>query len=52
MLMAGATVAGVGSAVYYRGVEALTHIGQELANYMTQQGVDSVVALQRLAHKD
>ncbi|MEM7032042.1 MAG: dihydroorotate dehydrogenase [Chloroflexota bacterium] len=34
MLSAGATVVGVGSAVYYRGVSALAGIGQELVAFM------------------
>lgn len=45
MLLAGATLVGVGSAVYYRGVTALEQIGQELAAFMEEQGLPSVEAL-------
>ena len=45
MLMAGATVVGVGSAVWYRGVDAFQQINAELAAFMAQQGVVSVATL-------
>lgn len=45
MLLAGATVVGVGSAVYYRGVTALEQIGQELAAFMEEQRISSVETL-------
>ena len=38
MLMAGATLVGVGSAIWYRGVSALAQINDELAAFMQQQG--------------
>ena len=38
MLMAGATAVGVGSAVWYRGVEVLQDINLELTAFMEQQG--------------
>lgn len=47
MLMAGATVVGVGSAVYYRGVSALGQIGQELAEFMACYDLPSIEALRR-----
>ncbi|MCB0164355.1 MAG: DUF561 domain-containing protein, partial [Anaerolineae bacterium] len=42
MLMAGATVVGVGSAVYYRGVAAMQEIGQELVEFMESYGYSSI----------
>lgn len=45
MLLAGATLVGVGSAVYYRGVTALEQIGQELVEFMKEQRLPSVEAL-------
>lgn len=51
MLMAGATVVGIGSAVWYRGVEAFGQINAELAAFMAQQGHPSVAALRRLSHR-
>ena len=50
MLMVGASLVGVGSAVYYRGVSAMQEIGQELATFMDQQGFDSVEALRGRSH--
>lgn len=45
MLMAGATVVGVGSAVWYRGVAAMQQIGQELVTFMEEHHIASVEAL-------
>jgi dihydroorotate dehydrogenase (NAD+) catalytic subunit len=50
MLMAGASVVGVGSAIYYRGVSALAEIGQELADFMGQHHLPSIAALRRRSH--
>lgn len=47
MLLAGASLVGVGSAVYYRGVAALDQIGQELAGFMDRSGLDTIKALRR-----
>lgn len=47
MLMAGATVVGVGSAVWYRGVDAFGQINAELAAFMAGHGYPSVAALRR-----
>ena len=48
MLMAGATVVGVGSAIYYRGVAALREINQELAAFLEQHGYGNVAELRGL----
>ncbi len=45
MLLAGATVVGVGSAVYYRGMAALAEIGQELVSFMEQHDIPTVASL-------
>ena len=45
MLMAGATVVGVGSAVYYRGVSAMQDIGNELVDFMDTHGYNSIAAM-------
>ncbi|GAB4442603.1 MAG: dihydroorotate dehydrogenase [Anaerolineae bacterium] len=50
MLAAGATVVGVGSAVWYRGVGAMGDIGAELAGFMAAHGFASVAALRNRAH--
>ena len=49
MLMAGATAVGVGSAVWYRGVEALGDIAAELAAFMAQEGYTTLNAMRGLA---
>ena len=49
MLMAGATAIGVGSAVWYRGVEALDQINAELAAFMDKQGYKNLSDLRGLA---
>ncbi len=49
MLMAGATVVGVGSAVWRRGVDAFGQINAELAAFMIQHGYPSVSALRRIS---
>ncbi|MEA3336975.1 MAG: dihydroorotate dehydrogenase [Chloroflexota bacterium] len=49
MLAAGASVAGVGSAVYYRGVDALREINRELAAFMGLHGYGTVAGLRRRA---
>jgi dihydroorotate dehydrogenase (NAD+) catalytic subunit len=50
MIMAGATLAGVGSAVYYRGPDAIQAICQELAEWLDVHGVDQLASLRGLAH--
>ncbi|MBN1991556.1 MAG: dihydroorotate dehydrogenase [Anaerolineae bacterium] len=50
MLAAGASVVGVGSAVYYRGVSAMQQIGEELMAFMDQYHVSSVEMLRGRSH--
>jgi len=52
MLMAGATVVGVGSAVYYRGVSAMTQINQEFVEFMEAYEFTDIEAMQRRSHQD
>ena len=49
MLMAGATAVGVGSAVWYRGVEAMQQINNELAVFMDKHGYQHLSDLRGLA---
>jgi dihydroorotate dehydrogenase (NAD+) catalytic subunit len=51
MLMAGATVVGVGSAVYYRGVSAMAQINQELVEFMEMYGFAGVEEMQGRSHR-
>ena len=52
MLMAGATVVGVGSAIYHRGPDAIRLIRAELQQWMTSQNIASIVDLQDRAHSE
>jgi dihydroorotate dehydrogenase (NAD+) catalytic subunit len=49
--MAGASVVGVGSAVYYRGVAAMREIGEELVALMSQNGWASVEIIRGKSHQ-
>ncbi len=49
MIMAGADAVGVGSAVWYRGVDALGQIADELSRFMQQAGYANLAAMKGLA---
>jgi dihydroorotate dehydrogenase (NAD+) catalytic subunit len=51
MLMAGATAVGVGSAIYYRGAEAIAGIRQELAQWLARRG-ETLDAIHSRAHRE
>ncbi|HTX80337.1 MAG TPA: alpha-hydroxy-acid oxidizing protein, partial [Longilinea sp.] len=51
MLMVGATAVGVGSAVWYRGVDALGIIASELQAFMAAEGYADLQALRGLANR-
>jgi dihydroorotate dehydrogenase (NAD+) catalytic subunit len=51
MLMAGATAVGVGSAVWYRGVDALGVIASELEAFMEEEGYRTLSDLRGKAHQ-
>lgn len=52
MIMAGATVVGIGSAIYYRGVEAIRQMKQELIDWLDQHGVTDLNTLRGQAHRE
>lgn len=52
MIMAGATTVGIGSAIYYRGVTAISQIKQELIDWLDQHGVADLNTLRGLAHHE
>ena len=52
MLMAGATVVGVGSAIYQRGHNAIRMIRAELQQWMAAQNIASVAELHNRAHRE
>ena len=49
MIMAGATAVGVGSAVYYRGVDAFGEIVQEIASFMVEHGYKTLADFRGMA---
>ena len=51
MLMAGASVVGVGTAVYYRGVPAMQKIGQELVEFIETHNFPSIDSLRGRCHR-
>ncbi|MDC7126308.1 MAG: dihydroorotate dehydrogenase [Spirochaetales bacterium] len=48
MLMAGADLVGVGTAVYYRGPEVFRLINEELLSYLRRKGLDSFQSINRI----
>lgn len=51
MLMAGATVVGVGSAIYYRGPDAISDIHRELNTWLQNRGITSLDEVRGCAHR-
>lgn len=52
MLMAGATAVGVGSAVYYRGAEAISQILEEMQAWLADHHIDDLSEIRGLAHRE
>lgn len=52
MIMAGATAAGVGSAIYYRGADAIEAILTEMDAWLAAHAVTDLAALVGLAHRE
>lgn len=52
MIMAGATAVGVGSAVYYRGVEAFSEILDEMTGWLAEHGYADLEEIRGLAHRE
>ena len=52
MLMAGATAVGVGSAVYYRGADAITAIRREMAEWLDGHGIADVNQVRGAAQRE
>jgi dihydroorotate dehydrogenase (NAD+) catalytic subunit len=51
MVMAGATLLGVGSAVYYRGEDVFKKITDEMENIMKEEGIVSLGDIRGVAHR-
>lgn len=51
LLMAGATAVGVGSAVYYRGVEVFQELAREVREFMSKRNFEHIAAISSIAHR-
>jgi dihydroorotate dehydrogenase (NAD+) catalytic subunit len=51
MIMAGATAVGVGSTVYYRGVNAFGEMAREVASFMVEHGHKALADFRGMAHE-
>ncbi len=51
MMMAGASAVGVGSAIYYRGLDSFKLIADEMSEWMQKEGIKKPSELVGLAHK-
>jgi len=51
MIMAGATLLGVGSAVYFRGPDAFQQITDEMKNIMHEEGIKKLDEIRGISHK-
>ena len=52
MVMAGATLVGVGSAIYHRGPDAIQRIGAEVEQWLQNHSVDNLQQLRGKAHHE
>ncbi len=52
MLMAGADLVGVGTAVYYRGPDVFGLINQEMVSFLKQKGLSSIADIDRIFQPD
>ncbi|MDA1316956.1 MAG: dihydroorotate dehydrogenase [bacterium] len=50
-IMAGATAVGIGSGVYYRGIDVFKKITDEMSAFMEKEGYKSIEEMRGIAHK-
>lgn len=50
-IMAGATALGVGSAIYYRGIDVFKKITQEMKKFMKEEGIKNLSEIRGVAHE-
>lgn len=50
MIMAGATLVGMGSAVYYRGTEVFGKVADEMKQFMQEENISSLDEIRGIAH--
>ncbi len=51
MIMAGATAVGIGTGIYYRGIDVFSKVSYELQKLMDELGYDSIEKMKGAAHK-
>lgn len=51
MIMAGASAVGIGTAVYYRGVDVFSKVSAEIASFMEKEGYSSVKEMVGIVHR-
>lgn len=49
-IMAGATAVGIGSGIYYRGIDVFKKVTAEMEDFMKQEGYDSIEKMKGIAH--
>lgn len=50
MLMAGASVVGIGTGVYYRGIDVFKKVCEEMSQWMQENGFDTIKSMVGIAH--
>lgn len=51
IIMAGASAVGIGSAVYYRGIDVFKKVADEIEDFMLKQGYNSLKEFRGIAHE-
>jgi dihydroorotate dehydrogenase (NAD+) catalytic subunit len=51
MIMAGATAVGIGSGVYYRGIDVFRKVSNEIENFMMKEGYSSLKQFRGISHE-
>ncbi len=51
MIMAGASAVGIGSSVYYRGINVFRKVSDEIEHFMVKEGYNSIKEMRGLAHE-
>ena len=52
MIMAGASAAGIGTGVYYRGTEIFSKVSKEIQEFMDKEGHRSIKEMRGIAHEE
>lgn len=52
MIMAGASAAGIGTGVYYRGPEIFSKVSKEIQEFMDKEGYKSIEEMRGIAHEE